>query len=73
MMNDNKGSISIAKSVASCKRTRHVELRHFWVRELLDKGEFELEYVPTEENVADTMTKSLVGEKFKYFRDKLLM
>ena len=72
MLNDNKGSINIAKSVASCKRTRHVELRHFWIRELLDKGEFGLEYVSTHENVADTMTKSLTGEKFEYFRSKML-
>ena len=37
----------------------------------LQKGYVNLKYVPTEEQVADVLTKPLSRVKFEYFRDKL--
>lgn len=74
---DNQATIAIVENPVNNRRTRHIETRHMWVRELV-KGTSEvgplitLSYVRTEENVADYMTKALSGEKFTYFRDQLM-
>ena len=41
-------------------------------QDLIDDGEVILIYVPSEELVADMLTKATTGAKFKYLRDKLL-
>ena len=70
--NDNNGSIKMAKSSSSMKRTKHINIRYFYIQGLLQEGEFDLEHVRTDENVADTFTKSLGKNKFKYFAGKML-
>jgi hypothetical protein len=40
---------------------------------MVQKGAIKLQYVPTDEQVADVLTKSLSRVKFEYFRDKLGM
>ena len=42
------------------------------VREYVTEGLISLHYVRTDENVADFLTKPLVGEKFSYFRAQLM-
>ena len=70
MYNDNQSSIRIAKNSGSCQRTKHINIRHFYVQELLENKEFELNYVSTNENLADSLTKSLGRVKFNYFLKK---
>ena len=47
-------------------------MRYFWLKDLIDEEEVELQYIPSEELVADLLTKGIAGAKFKYLRDKLL-
>ena len=47
-------------------------MRYFWLKLLIDNGFLELIYVPTEDLVADILTKPLMGCKFKYLLHKLL-
>ena len=51
---------------------KHVELKYHFVRDKVKSGEIKLVYVPTEENVADIMTKCLARIKFERFRDRLV-
>ena len=44
-------------------RLRHLEIRHKWTQERLQKGEFLLKAVPTNDNVADLMTKHLAAAR----------
>ena len=45
-----------------------------WIRvDMVEKGTIRLQYVPTEEQIADIFTKPLTAVKFVYFRDKLGM
>lgn len=70
---DNMGTIaSINKGASGSDRSRHVHVRYFWLKDRIQSGEIAVEYVPTEEMVADVMTKALQGEKFEKMRGKLL-
>ena len=54
------------------KRAKHIKVRFFWLKDLIDGDEIILVYVPSEELVADMLTKATTGAKFKYLRGKLL-
>ena len=69
---DNQGAIALAENYISNSRTKHIERRHLKVRELTEQFVVRPEFVPTDENVADIMTKPLGRQKFEKFRKMLL-
>ena len=52
-------------------KSKHIKIRYHYVCDMVHKGAVKLKYVPTEEQVADVLTKPLSRVKFEYFRDKL--
>jgi len=48
-------------------RSKYIHVRYFFVRDLILKRILDLEYVRTDENVADIFTKVLSVDKTKYF------
>ena len=52
-------------------RTKHIEVNYHYVRERFSAEEISLDYVPTQENIADLFTKALPREKFEAFRKAL--
>ena len=69
---DNQGAIALAKNYVSNSRTKHIERRHLKIRELVKELAVRPEFVPTDENVADILSKPLGREKFEKFRRVLL-
>jgi hypothetical protein len=70
---DNKSCIAmIAKGRPENPLTRHINVRFFFVKDRVDAGELEIVYVPTEDLVADVMTKPLQGSRFRALRTKLM-
>jgi hypothetical protein len=70
---DNKCTMDILRmGTGSFKRAKHIKVRYFWLKQLIDEGSVMLRYVPTAEMVSDIMTKPVVGSKFKYLVGKLL-
>ena len=49
----------------SFKRAKHIKVRYFWLKDLIDEEEVVLTYIPSEELVADLLTKAITGAKFK--------
>ncbi|KAF2317452.1 hypothetical protein GH714_022406 [Hevea brasiliensis] len=68
---DNKTTISMTKNPTFHSRTKHIELRHYFIRDLVAKEEIALKYRSTNEQLADILTKALSKEKFCYFRGLL--
>jgi hypothetical protein len=70
---DNMSTIALAdKGRSTSERTRHINVRYFFTKDKVESGELMIEYLPTEEMVADLLTKPLQGELFRRLRSKLL-
>ena len=54
------------------KRSRHLNIRFFFVTDQKDKGNISIKYCPTDDMVGDYMTKPLHGKKFAVFRQKIM-
>jgi hypothetical protein len=51
--------------------SKHIEIKYHYVQDMVDKGVVRLQYISTDEHVADVLTKPLSRVKFEYSRDKL--
>ncbi len=63
---DNRSAILLERNgkASSSKRTKHINVRYFFVMDRLAKGKIRLEWCPTGDMVADFMTKPLQGANF---------
>ena len=52
--------------------SRHIHIRHFFVKDRVDKKEIKVEYCPTSIMLADFFTKPLQGALYQKFRDVLM-
>jgi hypothetical protein len=69
---DNQPALAIAKDDVHHQRTKHIDIRHHWIRELIAAGKVRMLYVPSECNVADPLTKPLGSVAFLRLRAGLL-
>jgi hypothetical protein len=66
---DNEATIFLLKHGRdSSNRSRHVNIRYFWLKDRVNAGEVEVEYLETDKMRADMLTKPLQGGKFMYMR-----
>ena len=65
---DNQGAIALARNPQFHARTKHIEIAHHYGREKVQAGEINLQYTPTERQVADGLTKPLPRDPFQRFR-----
>ena len=71
---DNQSCILLAKNgrASSSKRTRHINIRYFFVADRIAANEVRVEYCPTGDMIADFFTKPLQGTPFRKFRDAIM-
>lgn len=70
---DNEISIALTKNAESQRRTKHIDVQHYYIRELIDEGELIVTWIPGSEMLADGMTKALPTETFRKHRALLGM
>ena len=66
---DNKSAIDVAYNPEHHGRMKHVERRHFFVRELVEDGKLRVTFVRTHDNLSDLFTKALEPHIFFNLRD----
>ena len=69
---DNQGSLYIADHPTSHNRTKHIDIQTYFIREHIKKREITLTYVPTQEQLADILTKPTQRIVFGRLLNKLL-
>ena len=71
---DNKSTILLAENgkASSSRRTRHINIRYFFVKDRVASGEVTIQYCPTEKMMADYFTKPLQGALFTKMRDEIM-
>jgi hypothetical protein len=70
---DNLRAILLEKNgrVSNSKRTKHINVRYFFIRDQISSGEITVEHCPATEMLADHFTKPLQGAMFRKFRAKI--
>lgn len=64
---DNQSAIRLVENPEFHKRTKHIDVRYRFIREKYEDGIFDLQFVATDEQAADVMTKALPKNKHQYF------
>ena len=65
---DNTSAIQIAKNPVQHTKTKHIDLRYHFIRDLVEKNTLDLSYIPTERQLADIFTKPLDVIRFTDLR-----
>ena len=68
---DNQSCIKLSENLVFHDKSKHIEIKYQYIRDMVEKGAVELLYTAMEEQIADVLTKPLSGVKLEYFRDKL--
>jgi len=62
---DNVGSNILTRDPSFHARSKHIDIQHHYVRERVEAGDIHYAYIPTHDNIADCLTKSLPRPKFQ--------
>ena len=65
---DNTSAISIAKNPVHHSRTKHIHIRHHFLRDNVELGLIRVDHVRTEDQVTDIFTKALDRRPYEYLR-----
>jgi hypothetical protein len=68
---DNQSCVKLSENPVSHDRSKHVEIKYHYIRDMVQRKAVLVQYLPTDEQIADVLTKPLAKSKFEYFRDKL--
>jgi hypothetical protein len=68
---DNQSCIKMTENHVFHDKSKHIEIRYQYIHDMVQRGAIKLQYVGTDERVADVFTKPLSHVKIEYFREKL--
>jgi hypothetical protein len=72
---DNKSAMLLEtnEQASSSKYRRHIEIRYYYGADQVAKGDLKVVWCPTDEMIADFLTKPLQGKAFVKFQDLLMV
>ena len=68
---DNQSCIKMTKNHVFHDKSKHIEIRYFYIRDMVQKGAIRLHYLSTNEQVVDVLTKPLSRVKFEYLHENI--
>ncbi|CAB1109283.1 unnamed protein product [Ectocarpus sp. CCAP 1310/34] len=72
VVEDNERAIALAENPLSSSWSKHIDVRHHFLRNLTEEGVIEVTHVPSKEQHADIRTKALPRNLFEVHRDFVL-
>jgi ATP sulfurylase len=70
---DNQSTISISNNGFTSEKTKHVDIKYKYIKECIDQGIISTEWISTNDQQADILTKQLTTTKFTQFRNLLMI
>jgi hypothetical protein len=67
LFSDNQAAIALTRNHQYHPRTKHIDVCYHWICWVVEKGSIRLVYCPTDNMVADALTKALPLAKVKHF------
>lgn len=64
---DNQGTIALSKDPINHQRSKHIDIRYYFIRTEVNRGKIIIHYCPTEDMIADVMTKPATKLKLEKF------
>jgi hypothetical protein len=64
---DNQSCIRLSEHPVFHERSKHIEIKYYFIRDKVQEGEVKLEYIPTDEQTINILTKPFSRMKFAYF------
>jgi hypothetical protein len=71
LFSDNKSAIALTENLQYHARTKHIDIRYHFIRWIVENGIIRLVFCPTDDMIADTLTKALPSPKAKHFASEL--
>jgi len=68
---DNKSGIRLAENLMFLDKSKHIEVRYHFTRDMVQRGVVRLHHISTDEKIVGILTKALQKGKFLVFRGKL--
>ncbi|WJX24547.1 hypothetical protein P8452_13641 [Trifolium repens] len=70
---DNTAAIHLSKNPILHSRAKHIEIKHHFIRDHVQKGTIDIQFIDTEHQWADIFTKPLAIERFDFIKKNLNM
>ena len=70
---DNASAINLSKNPIQYSRTKHIDIRHYFLRDHVQNGDISLEFVDTNNQLADIFTKPLNKERLNFIKHEIGM
>ena len=68
---DNQSCVKLSENPMFHDKSKHIEIKYHYIRDMVQRGAVKLQYVVTEEQIADVLMKPLARLNFEYFKEKL--
>ena len=68
---DNTSATNLTKNPIIHSKTKHIEIRHHFLRDHVSKSDYCIEFIDSEHQLADIFTKPLARDRFFFIRNEL--
>lgn len=69
---DNQSAIASAKNGVRSERTKHIDIKFNFITDVIERGRMEMQWIPTDQQQADILTKALNAPQFRELRAKMM-
>ena len=70
---DNQICVKLSENPMFHDKSKHIEIKYHYLRDMVQRGAVKLKYVAMEEHIANVLMKPLARVKFEYFRENLVV
>jgi hypothetical protein len=71
LFSDNESAIKLTQNLVQHQRTKHIDVRHHFIRDHQQKGDIDIQSIGTDDQLADILTKPLDEKRFCKLRNEL--